>query len=94
MSADRGCNSHSLFIIGYHIDAVRQTAGTESVVDVDHPHAEGARIEHGKKWGDAAKAGPIADARWDCDYGAVDQSADYAWKRPIHTGHHHHHTGL
>ncbi len=88
-----GCYSYSLFI-GYHIDAVRQKAGTDSVVDVDHPHAEGARIEHGEEWGDSAKVGPIADARRDCNDGAVDQSTDYAWKRPIHTGHHYHHPSL
>jgi hypothetical protein len=56
------------------------------VVDVDHRHAGGTRVEHAEQGREAAERGAVTHARRDSDDRHPDQPADDGWQSAFHAG--------
>ena len=71
-------------------DQTGDVPALEAGVDVHHGDVRGATVQHAQQGGDAAEAGPVADAGGNGDHRAGDVPAHHAGQRPLHARHHHH----
>ena len=66
-----------------------QGGGAETVVDVDHTDARGARVEHSEERGNTAEAGSVSDRGRHGDHRTLDETGDHRWQCALHSGNHH-----
>ena len=76
------------------VDPAGEKARAETVVDIDDAYAAGAAVEHTEKRRKAVKARAVSDRGRNADDRTIDQPADNACKRALHSGNGNYNVGL